>query len=175
MTISTAFYQVSSSDLEGARPLIKNAQGETTFWGGRVITTAHHQGSISIDEVANKILNIGLQKSRDDTFSSAAERMAGIHVLDRLRLLYQETDEMMKNRNCLTRFFNWIREHTFAAMFTVRGRLQEDDSFHDYSREGYQREFGKDEFEKLAPTLKSVTRHDFRFIADRKKIQALIL
>ena len=48
-----------NSQLKAVNELLDQAQIETTFWGGRIVTDRQFTGSVGLDELANRVVKAG--------------------------------------------------------------------------------------------------------------------
>ena len=95
-----------------------NAEVKITFWGNRVVELSGGQGSISIDELANRMLIAGSKRCSDDDLT-LAERLAGVEIVHTLETFYSNSDNLVSQCNFLTRIFLFFRE--FKMPFTSFG------------------------------------------------------
>lgn len=132
-----------SNELVGLNQILSNAQSNVTFWGKRVVTVAGYEGSISLDELARKVLGAGEQRSDSDDLTTQ-ERVAGIEIMNKLRNFYKVSDTKIAQRNCFTRLLNAIREFTlfpYTPRFHTEDGLMEN-YFRGYSESKFTQEFG---------------------------------
>jgi len=92
--------------------LIDRAKVETAFLGSRVVTVDGFTGSVDIDDIATRILEVSKVrfKAADSTPLSTEERIAGVDIVKKLNEFYIISDNDIKNCNFFTRLLNWILE-----------------------------------------------------------------
>ena len=132
-----------SNELIGVNQILSNAQSNITFWGKRIVTVAGYEGSISLDELARKVLRAGGQRSDSDDLTTQ-ERVAGIEIMNKLRNFYQVSDTKIAQKNCFTRLLQKIREFTFFP-YTPRFHTEDglmENYFRGYSESKFAQEFG---------------------------------
>ena len=79
--------------------LAMKTQATVTFWGGRIIKISGYEGSITLDEVATRIL-------RNPTI----DKFNTLKIIESLEKFYRITNVMIENENWLTKRLNSIRE-----------------------------------------------------------------
>ncbi len=86
-----------------------------SFWGSREISVAGCEGSISISQLAEETLRF-VFPPQPSNFLSLKERYAALQVIDLLRDYYVLSDEILRNRNVITRTFLAIREWLYDKL-----------------------------------------------------------
>lgn len=131
-----------SIHLESIKNLIDIASTKTTFWGSRVVKVNGFTGSVYLDDIANKIVRAGNQRSDADDLTPE-ERIAGVEVVRKLENFYRVTDIQIQNSNFFTKFLNWIREFSFMP-YPTRFFIEEtaENNFRAYSEAKFLQQFG---------------------------------
>ena len=112
-----------NSQLKAVSELLDQAQIETTFWGGRIVTDKRFTGSVGLDELANRVVKAGDYCIDALGNISLEQRVAGLDVVDKLKRLYLLSDKEIQNSSLLTRLLNWIREFSFIS-YTTRYKIE---------------------------------------------------
>ncbi len=100
MEINAKFDEIKS--IQDMHDFMKDIQTKVSFWGCRYVIKKDHSGYLSIDDLARKIL--ALAESLHYKYSSCQKR-TGTAVAERITALYQESDNLVKQRNLITRLF----------------------------------------------------------------------
>lgn len=139
-----------STQLQEVKDLLDTAQTRVNFWGTRVVELPGddgcfcgcvcNDGSVSLDSLAGRVLNIARQRCEADDLQPA-ERIAGMDIVRALRNFYQVTDAQTNDSNFFTRFLVWIREFNFLP-YTTRFFLERSTEFMAYSEEKFDQQFG---------------------------------
>ncbi len=136
-----------STQLEEVNKLLDGAQTDIIFWGTRVVKVNGYSGSVSLENLARKTLNVGQLRCEADDLTPS-ERIAGVEIVRKLQKFYKLTDTQKQNVNFITRFFIWIREFAFTP-YTTRFYIDGGpDEFRAYSKEKFIQQFG-DKFNNL--------------------------
>ena len=123
--------------------LLLNAKPSVSFWGQREVAIDGYEGSISVDELSRKILDVGEKRCKADDLTNR-ERVSGIEITKKMRNFYQITDDQISQRNWFTRLLNAVREFSFWP-YTPRFHAEMgfmEDYFRAYSENRYIQEFG---------------------------------
>jgi hypothetical protein len=94
-----------SSQLNDVNQLLSQAQSNVTFWGKRIVTVVGYTGSISLDELATKVLNAA-QKGSDLKNFTDQELNAGKEIMVNLRKFYKDSDAQSAQKKFLYKSFN---------------------------------------------------------------------
>lgn len=105
MKITEAFE--SAFSIHALKPLVEQATTEVSFWGTRYICVHGHEGTLSIDSLASRVMDIA-EKQRF-TFSEE-ERLEGMVISEKIDLLYRTNDAKVKLRNYFTQLFVYLRD-----------------------------------------------------------------
>jgi|GEM_PF-2710987 len=130
-------------ELLATKILLANAHATLSCWGGRLVTVDGYEGSISVDELARKILCAASFRCTADDLT-IQERVTGMEITNKLRHFYAVTDEAIANANWFTRLINKIREFipsTTRFDIDVKGSWLEI-YFQGYSKAKFIQEFG---------------------------------
>lgn len=123
---------------------LTRGQASVTSLGKRVITISGYKGSISLEEVAKRVLKASAKRCADDDYSPQ-ERVAGLEIMGKLRDFYKVTDTQITQANWFTKLINFVRELTcnpYTPRFhTEDGGLMEN-YFRGYSLSKFTKEFG---------------------------------
>lgn len=117
MKINSYIYSLDvAKEFPTINTLLRNAEGNVSFWGKRVITVAGYEGSFSLDEFVIIILHAARQRSESDVLT-AQEKVAGREIAHKLRNFYQVTDTKISQANWFTRLLNFIREYRLLSYY----------------------------------------------------------
>lgn len=134
-----------SIELVNVNQMLTNAQGNISFLGRREVKIAGYAGSVSLDELARKVLCAAGDRSNSDDLTTQ-ERVAGIKIMYKLRNFYKITDSKINNKNFFTKLLNIIREFTLNVytprFYTEENGLMES-YFRGYSQSRFIQEFGR--------------------------------
>lgn len=104
--------------------LLDHAEAKVSFFGDRVIKIVGYSGYIRIDLIAKKVLAIA-KKLFDTNMFTLDKRVAGIEITYKLRSLYRDTNELVKNVNgTIKKIIHYKENSTFSfeeIYFTDRG------------------------------------------------------
>jgi len=107
--------------LKKLETLFNNAIVQTTFWGGRFVKIEGCTGTIQIDGLASRILNVGSIKDKNETLTPQ-DCTCGVNCINKMRGLYLISDRKIAESNLLTRIFDSIRQFTiwpYTARFHI--------------------------------------------------------
>lgn len=165
-----------SSQLTTVKNLINTAQVKTTFWGSRVVEVNGFTGSVSLEDIARKILRTGRQRSDADDLL-LAERIAGVETVRKLEGFYRISDTQIQNSNFFTKFLNWMRECSFMP-YTTRFHIEEtaEGNFRAYSKAKFLQQFGG-AFDEMRghPASDGSFGSPLRILAREDRIRALLV
>ncbi len=97
------------NELSELEETLSKAKVSTTFWGYRIVTIEGSDHPLSLDDFAEKILKIGHSYYDNKCLDSKTSQL-GLKLVSKIEGFYKSTDGQLKNRNFITRFFNWLRE-----------------------------------------------------------------
>lgn len=170
-----------SKELAALRNLIvsKDVHVKKTFWGGREITVKGYNGTVSLENIAYKLLKAANHRREDDNLSPK-ERIVGIEITRKLTSFYRITDTQIKNSNFLTKLLNWIRNFAICDCSTIRWHIENitEDTFRSYSKSRFLKTFGGDKAwdKKISnhPVWEGSFGPPYRIIVKEKEIRKLI-
>lgn len=130
------------TNLAEVNRLFFTAQVKTTFWGSRLIVIGGLTGSVSLVTVIEKVYQAACTRRWADDLTRE-ERVTGMDLVNKLKVLYEKTEKEIEVASLFTRFLNWIREFPFISGITVSDRLDTTHKqFRMYSGRSFQRDFG---------------------------------
>ena len=111
--------ELDTTDLEKLDNILANVKTRITFWGKRIIVpqTSDMKGSYSLNAFARDIINLANARCQKDDLTTE-ERLKGITISLRIKGLYYDSDQRVKQRNFLTRFFVFLSELSFKPYTT---------------------------------------------------------
>lgn len=130
-------------ELKTINNLLNSSLVAVSFWGKRMITVANFKGTMTIDELTNKIFQLGKNRCNLDDLTTE-ERIAGIEITKKLKTFYRVTDTKILEANWFTRILNFIREFSLFT-YTIRFEIESDSIegyFRGYSENKFKSEFG---------------------------------
>jgi len=86
-----------------------------SFWGSREIFVGGYEGTVSISQLAEDTLRF-VFSPQPSHFLSLQERYSALQVIETLRTAYRDSDEVLRNRNLITRIFLAIREWLYDKL-----------------------------------------------------------
>lgn len=95
----------SVSSFTELKPLACKAKVHVSFWGTRYITVLGYEGTLPIDALAGKVLELVKKNPHFDE----TERECGKAIVYPIDMLYRNSDRMAKIRNCFTRLLLFLR------------------------------------------------------------------
>ncbi|NGX63171.1 MAG: hypothetical protein KR126chlam6_00578 [Candidatus Anoxychlamydiales bacterium] len=95
---------------ENLNRLLEQSKTKVTFGGRRVIVVQDYKNSFSLTSLARLLIFVANEKHKTDVLTPR-ERLIGINISNIIDNFYKETDLQIKQRNFLTRFFVFLREH----------------------------------------------------------------
>ena len=101
-----------TTQLQEVKKTLDTAQPSVTFWGARVVELAGNDGSVYLDNIAEKVVRAA-SKHRDANNLTTNDRRIGVEIVQKLQTFYKLTDAQIKTLNFFTRFLVWIREFSF--------------------------------------------------------------
>lgn len=115
-----------------------------SFFGDEHFSSPSFSGKLPLNSFAERVREL-LIKGYD---FDEAERQIGRQLSEKISFFYTESKIALKNCNCLTRLFNFIRclwNNIFSSKYDIRSHWETDlASFYDfYTKEQYQKTFGQ--------------------------------
>jgi len=99
-------------NLKGALEVVQKTTGSVSFFGTRLLSSNEATSTVDFNALCNKTLKAVRKRVRADNLS-LEERRLGLALANRIEVLYEQTQEHLKKRNCLTRALCTMREHLF--------------------------------------------------------------
>jgi hypothetical protein len=122
--------------------LLKEATAAVSYWGKRTLSFRGYQGSLALDDLANKILDGAAQRCESDDLSRQ-ERVKGLDITWRLSEFYRITQA---DANWLKKILIKLREYLRFGRYPPRIHVAKDSLmghyFKGYSRDRFVQEFG---------------------------------
>jgi hypothetical protein len=130
-------------------PIAQRAEPHLSFWGSCYITVAGYEGSIDIDGLASRTLQLMRQFNHD---FSIREHTAGKRLAARIDRIYDKHIEQIEDAHCFTRIlfalwnwpcaiFNYLVYKDRGVLMNWRGQEQSNHYFNYYSRTQFQSAF----------------------------------
>lgn len=99
------------------RGLLENSHVRVSFWGSRLVSADGLKGSVNLAILAMRINSLtGYWSYPSIQISSLRDRLDGIKIARKLEKYYQQTDQMRKMANLITRFLGFLQE-----LFNIQG------------------------------------------------------
>lgn len=100
-----------AKNLPQVNEVLENAQSDLSLWGDRMVTVKGYKGSISLILLFQKVLYAGMKRCKSDDMTPE-ERLAGLGIAKKMKVLYEKTNAKLCRSNCFTWVSNLIREYT---------------------------------------------------------------
>lgn len=83
-------------------PIVQNSSDHISLFGSRYIKVLGYTGSLYIDDLARKVINVVLPITYK--CDSEAERQTGMEITDLVDRIYKSNDNKLRNINIFSRF-----------------------------------------------------------------------
>ena len=106
-----------TTELQEVKKTLDTAQPSVTFWGARVVELAGNDGSVYLDNIAEKVVRAA-SKHRDANNLTTNDRRIGVEIVQKLQTFYKVTDAQIKTLNFFTN--SWSGSVNSASLTTRR-------------------------------------------------------
>jgi hypothetical protein len=160
--------------LENVNNLLKAAQGDVTFWGTRCIKKGESGAFVSLDDLAQWVVNSSQYAAAHCNDVSLKQRIAGVDLVKHVRQLLQQSDRQIQHANVVTRLFVCVRKkitrsHT-PISHIVNGVASQE--FRSFTAEKFLETFqGKFDQNDSHPCSETRLRSPSRIVATREAIE----